>query len=62
MEYAQWEPDAANGEDNVTFHNAKNEGPSSNSSFDFISTFDCIHDITYPTEMIPAIRKVLKPA
>lgn len=47
--------------ENVTFHNAKSEGLSSDSSFDFISTFDCIHDMTHPTEMIRAIRKALKP-
>ena len=47
--------------DNVTFHNAKSDGLSSDSSFDFISTFDCIHDMTHPTEMIRVIRKAVKP-
>lgn len=47
--------------DNVTFHNAKSDGLSSDSSFDFISTFDCIHDMTHPTEMIRTIRKAIKP-
>ncbi len=46
---------------NVTFHNAKTDGLPADASFDFISTFDCIHDMTHPFEMIRAIRKALKP-
>jgi 2-polyprenyl-3-methyl-5-hydroxy-6-metoxy-1,4-benzoquinol methylase len=30
-------------------------------SLDFISTFDCIHDMTRPTEMMTAIRRAIKP-
>jgi 2-polyprenyl-3-methyl-5-hydroxy-6-metoxy-1,4-benzoquinol methylase len=46
---------------NLTFHNAKDDGLPADASFDFITTFDCIHDMTHPFEMIHAIRKALKP-
>jgi 2-polyprenyl-3-methyl-5-hydroxy-6-metoxy-1,4-benzoquinol methylase len=49
------------GTKNITFHNAQVDGLSNDSSFDFITTFDCIHDMTHPAEMIQAIRKALKP-
>jgi len=29
-------------------------------SFDFITTFDCIHDMTHPRKVIGAIRKAIK--
>ena len=31
-----------------------------NHSVDFVSTFDCIHDMTHPAEMMHAIRTALK--
>lgn len=46
---------------NLTFHNAKDDGLPADASFDFITTFDCIHDMTHPFEMIQTIRKALKP-
>jgi len=46
---------------NLTFHNAKVDGLPPDASFDFITTFDCIHDMTHPFEMIRAIRQALKP-
>jgi 2-polyprenyl-3-methyl-5-hydroxy-6-metoxy-1,4-benzoquinol methylase len=46
---------------NLTFHNVKNESLPTDASFDFLTTFDCIHDMTHPFEMIHAIRKALKP-
>jgi 2-polyprenyl-3-methyl-5-hydroxy-6-metoxy-1,4-benzoquinol methylase len=46
---------------NLTFHNAKVDGLSPDASFDFITTFDCIHDMTHPFEMIHTIRKAIKP-
>jgi 2-polyprenyl-3-methyl-5-hydroxy-6-metoxy-1,4-benzoquinol methylase len=46
---------------NVTFHNAAVDRLPMDSSFDFITTFDCIHDMTHPVEMIQAIRKAIKP-
>jgi 2-polyprenyl-3-methyl-5-hydroxy-6-metoxy-1,4-benzoquinol methylase len=52
---------AAAGTKNVTFHDAKIDSLPFDASFDFITTFDCIHDMTHPDAMIHAIRKALKP-
>lgn len=46
---------------NITFHDAKVDGLPADASFDFVTTFDCIHDMTRPVDMIHAIRKALKP-
>ena len=46
---------------NVTFHNAATDGLPTDASFDFITTFDCIHDMTRPAEMIQTIRKAIRP-
>ncbi|MBV8357343.1 MAG: methyltransferase domain-containing protein [Deltaproteobacteria bacterium] len=46
---------------NVTFHNASQEPLPSDASFDFISTFDCLHDMAHPDVIVAAIRKALKP-
>ncbi len=46
---------------NVTFHNARQEPIPSDASFDFISTFDCLHDMAHPDVVMAAIRKALKP-
>lgn len=49
------------GVDNVTFHNAADDPMPEDGSFDFITTFDCIHDMAHPTAVIRAIRKAIKP-
>jgi 2-polyprenyl-3-methyl-5-hydroxy-6-metoxy-1,4-benzoquinol methylase len=46
---------------NATFHNARVEGLPADGSYDFITTFDCIHDMTNPAAVIRAIRAALKP-
>jgi 2-polyprenyl-3-methyl-5-hydroxy-6-metoxy-1,4-benzoquinol methylase len=46
---------------NVTFHDAGREPIPGDASFDFISTFDCLHDMAHPEVVIAAIRKALKP-
>src|SRR5215469_8676790 len=46
---------------NVTFHNAGQEPIPPDAGFDFISTFDCLHDMAHPEIVIAAIRKALKP-
>ena len=51
----------AAGTRNMTFHDAAVDGLPADGSFDFITTFDCIHDMTRPAEMIRAIRLALKP-
>src|SRR6202795_4509944 len=40
------------GAKNVTFHDAKSDRLPTDGSFDFVTTFDCIHDMTHPAEMI----------
>jgi 2-polyprenyl-3-methyl-5-hydroxy-6-metoxy-1,4-benzoquinol methylase len=49
------------GVNNVTFHNAREEPIPADASFDFISTFDCLHDMAHPEVVMAAIRKALKP-
>jgi len=46
---------------NLTFHDAKTDGLSPDASFDFITTFDCIHDMTNPAATIRAIHSALRP-
>lgn len=46
---------------NVTFHNARQEPIPADASFDFITTFDCLHDMAHPEVVIAAIRQALKP-
>ena len=49
------------GVSNVTFHDASHDRLPEDASFDLITTFDCLHDMTHPTETIGAIRRSLKP-
>jgi 2-polyprenyl-3-methyl-5-hydroxy-6-metoxy-1,4-benzoquinol methylase len=46
---------------NVTFHDAATDGLPATANFDFITTFDCIHDMAHPEAVIRAIYKALKP-
>jgi ubiquinone/menaquinone biosynthesis C-methylase UbiE len=46
---------------NLTFHETTHERLPEDESIDLITTFDCIHDMTHPTEAILAIRRSLKP-
>lgn len=46
---------------NVAFHNIATDPLPANASFDFITTFDCLHDMTHPEEAAAAIRAALKP-
>jgi 2-polyprenyl-3-methyl-5-hydroxy-6-metoxy-1,4-benzoquinol methylase len=52
---------ASSGLSNVSFINPRNQPLPSDNSVDFITTFDCIHDMTHPAEMMHAIRKAIKP-
>lgn len=49
------------GTKNLTIHDTTHERLSEDESFDLITTFDCIHDMTHPAETIGAIRRSLKP-
>ena len=46
---------------NVTVHDASGDRLPADSSFDFITSFDCIHDMTHPADVMRAVRKALKP-
>jgi 2-polyprenyl-3-methyl-5-hydroxy-6-metoxy-1,4-benzoquinol methylase len=50
----------AAGVTNVKFHDAAQEPLPSDGSFDFITTFDCLHDMTRPDLVMLAIRKAIK--
>ena len=45
---------------NVTFHNVNGDALPEDTSFDFITTFDCIHDMPNPNSVIRAIRKAIR--
>jgi 2-polyprenyl-3-methyl-5-hydroxy-6-metoxy-1,4-benzoquinol methylase len=47
------------GLDNARFHNVRFEPLPDDGRFDVITTFDCIHDMTRPRDVIAAIRKAL---
>ncbi len=44
------------GVSNASFHDPRTEPLPSDHSVDFITTFDCIHDMTHPAQMMLAIR------
>jgi SAM-dependent methyltransferase len=48
------------GVENVSFFNPREVPIANDNSYDLICTFDCIHDMTHPTEMMKTIRKALK--
>ena len=46
--------------ENVSFFDPREVAIANDNSYDLICTFDCIHDMTHPTEMMKTIRKALK--
>jgi SAM-dependent methyltransferase len=48
------------GAENVSFFDPREVPIANDNSYDLICTFDCIHDMTHPTEMMKTIRKALK--
>jgi SAM-dependent methyltransferase len=48
------------GLENVILHTAGGESLPSDGSFEFLLTFDCLHDMTRPAEVIAAIRRALR--
>jgi 2-polyprenyl-3-methyl-5-hydroxy-6-metoxy-1,4-benzoquinol methylase len=52
---------AKSGIGNVTFHHAAANALPRDASFDFILTWDCLHDMTHPAEAMHAIRAAIKP-
>jgi 2-polyprenyl-3-methyl-5-hydroxy-6-metoxy-1,4-benzoquinol methylase len=51
---------AAAGVTNVTFHNAATNPLPGDASFDFITTLDCLHDMTHPDAAVRAIRAAIR--
>ena len=54
------ERQAQNGLDNVAFHDPSQEPLPEDGSFDLVTAFDCIHDMSHPQEVLNAIRRTLK--
>lgn len=52
---------ADRGVNNVQFHTTGGEKLPREPKFDFIISFDCIHDMTRPAEVIASIHQALKP-
>jgi SAM-dependent methyltransferase len=52
---------AESGVCNVTFHDANGDALPADARFDFITTFDCLHDMANPALVIAAIRRAIKP-
>jgi SAM-dependent methyltransferase len=46
---------------NIVFHDASIDPLPADASHDFITTFDCLHDMTRPDLVMLAIRKAIKP-
>ncbi len=46
---------------NASFDDPRQSPMPTDNSVDFITTFDCIHDMTQPTEMMRRIRHAIKP-
>lgn len=49
------------GLENVRLHTASGEALPSDGRFDFVLTFDCLHDMTHPARVIAAIRRGIRP-
>jgi SAM-dependent methyltransferase len=47
--------------ENLSFHDVASDALPEDESFDFITTFDCLHDMTRPDLTIAAIRRALRP-
>jgi SAM-dependent methyltransferase len=45
---------------NAVFHDARTEPLPEDASFDLVTAFDCIHDMTHPAEVVAAIRRSLR--
>jgi len=46
---------------NVNFHDAQADPLPGDASYDFITSFDCVHDMAHPAVVMQAIRKSIKP-
>lgn len=46
---------------NATFHNAASDPLPGDERFHFITTFDCLHDMAHPGEVMEQIRRAIRP-
>ncbi len=46
---------------NVTFHDASRDPLPEDHSIDFVTTFDCLHDMAHPSQVIHNIMQAIKP-
>ncbi|MBX3024727.1 methyltransferase domain-containing protein [bacterium] len=46
---------------NVTFHDPRDEPLPDDASLDFVTAFDCLHDMTHPLDAMRAVRRALRP-
>ena len=46
---------------NVDFHDPRHEPLPADGSVDFVTAFDCLHDMTHPLETMQAVRRALRP-
>ena len=46
---------------NLAFHDPRREPLPGDASLDFVTAFDCLHDMTHPQEAMQAVRKALRP-
>lgn len=49
------------GVSNVIFHDANKDRLPETPTFDFVTTFDCLHDMTHPHDVASAIRRAVMP-
>jgi 2-polyprenyl-3-methyl-5-hydroxy-6-metoxy-1,4-benzoquinol methylase len=47
--------------ENASFHDPAAEPLPADASVDFVTTFDCLHDLTHPEDVVAAIRAAIKP-
>jgi 2-polyprenyl-3-methyl-5-hydroxy-6-metoxy-1,4-benzoquinol methylase len=52
---------AEQGAANAHFHDARREPLPEDGSVDLVTTFDCIHDMTHPQDVVDAIRRAVAP-
>jgi ubiquinone/menaquinone biosynthesis C-methylase UbiE len=45
---------------NVSFHDARSDALPEDGRFDFVTAFDCLHDMTHPAQVIGAVRRAMK--
>lgn len=46
---------------NAHFHDARVDGLPENESLDFVTAFDCLHDMSHPQQVMRAIRRAIRP-